>query len=55
MLPELKPKLNRIIRIWKEGTWNDGEWKSSTTSVLKGIHIGNRPETTCEYLQEAYD
>ena len=23
--------------------------------VWKGIHIGNQPEATCEYLQETYD
>ena len=22
---------------------------------FQGIHIGNQPEATCEYLQEAYD
>ena len=32
-----------------------GEWKSSTTSCMEGIHIGNQLEATCEYLQEAYD
>ena len=32
-----------------------GEWKSSNTSCMERIHIGNQPEATCKYLQEAYD
>ena len=31
------------------------EWKSFTTSCVERIHIGNQPEATCEYLQEASD
>ena len=32
-----------------------GNGKVSLLPLWKGIHIGNLPEATCEYLQEAYD
>ena len=37
------------------GTINLVNGKVSLFLVWKGIHIGNQPEATCEYLQEIYD
>ena len=40
----------------ERGTWNYlGNRKVQLLPVWKGIHIGNQPEATCKYLQEAYD
>ena len=40
----------------ERGTWNSlGNGNVPLLSVWKGIHIGNRSEATCKYLQEAYD
>ena len=32
-----------------------GNGKVPLFLIWKGIHIGNQPEATCEYLQETYD
>ena len=31
-----------------------GNGKVPLLSIWKGIHIGNRPEDTCKYLQETH-
>ena len=57
MLPELLPRLNRIIRIWRETSTRNhlGNGKVPLFLVWKGTYIGNQPEASCEYLQETYD
>ena len=32
-----------------------GAWIIQNISCMEGIHIGNQPEATFEYLQETYD
>ena len=45
-----------LTEFGKRGTQNYlGNGKVPLLPVWKGIHIGNPPEATCNYLQEAYD
>ena len=51
----LLQRLSRITRIWGERHLELGNGKVPLLTVWKGIPIGNLPEATCKYLQEAYD
>ena len=51
-----KTKTTELSEFGERGTWNSLEnGKVPLLPLQKRIYIGNQPDVTCKYLQEAYD